>query len=64
MIWDENKWGKSSDKVNFVFNCDDLNSTYEELKEKGIQLEPPIRAVWGGMELSLEDPDGNPILLL
>jgi predicted enzyme related to lactoylglutathione lyase len=65
MVWDENKWGKSSDgKINFVFNCDDLDVTYKELKEKGVQLEPPIRAVWGGMELPLQDPDGNPILLL
>lgn len=65
IIWDENKWGKSSEgKVNFVFSCDDLDKTYIELKEKGVILEPPTTAVWGGKELNLLDLDGNKILLL
>lgn len=64
-VWDENKWGKSSDgKVNFVFNCDDLNKTYEELKDKVVGIEPPVTAAWGGKELVFNDPDGNKILLL
>jgi predicted enzyme related to lactoylglutathione lyase len=64
-IWDENKWGKSSEgKVNFVFSCDDLDKTYMELKEKGVVLEPPTTAVWGGKELTFFDLDGNKILLL
>lgn len=65
VIWDENKWGKSSEgKVNFVFSCDDLDKTYIELKEKGVVLEPPTKAVWGGKELNFLDLDGNKILLL
>ena len=65
VIWDENKWGKSSEgKVNFVFNCDDLDATYNQLKEKGVELEPPTTAAWGGKELSLLDLDGNKILIL
>ncbi|WP_310833202.1 VOC family protein [Paenibacillus pedocola] len=65
VIWDENKWGKSSEgKVNFVFACDNLDQTYAELQEKGVQLEPPATAVWGGKELPFLDPDGNKILLL
>lgn len=65
IIWDENKWGKSSEgKVNFVFSCDDLDKTYVELKEKGVILEPPTTAVWGGKELNFLDLDGNKILLL
>ncbi len=65
VIWDENKWGKSSEGcVNFVFNCDDLEKTYEELKEKGVILDPPITAAWGGKELPFRDLDGNKILLL
>ena len=64
-IWDENRWGKSSEgAVNFVFSCDDLDQTYEELKVKGVNIEPPITAVWGGKELLLIDPDGNKVLLL
>jgi catechol 2,3-dioxygenase-like lactoylglutathione lyase family enzyme len=65
VIWDENRWGKSSEgKVNFVFSCDDIDKTYIELKEKGIYIEPPTIAVWGGKELPLLDLDGNKILLL
>ena len=64
-IWDENRWGKSSESaVNFVFSCDDLDKTYQELKAKGLTIEPPITAVWGGKELSFMDPDGNKVLLL
>lgn len=65
VIWDENKWGKSSEgKVNFVFSCDDLDKTYSELKEKGIILDPPTTEVWGGKELHFLDLDGNKVLLL
>lgn len=65
IIWDERKWGKSSEGiVNFVFRCDDLEKTYEELKAKGINIAPPITAVWGGKELPLTDPDENKVLLL
>lgn len=47
VIWDENKWGKSSEgKVNFVFTCDDLDKTYVELREKGVILEPPTTAAY------------------
>jgi catechol 2,3-dioxygenase-like lactoylglutathione lyase family enzyme len=64
-IWDENRWGKASEgAVNFVFGCDDLYQTYEQLKGKGVKLEPPITAVWGGKELPFLDPDGNKVLLL
>lgn len=65
VIWDENKWGKSSEgKVNVVFSCDDLDKTYEELKDKGVKLDAPLRAVWGGKELPFFDLDGNKVLLL
>lgn len=64
-IWDENKWGNSNEgPVCLVFNCDDHDKTYNELKQKGISLEPPIIAAWGGKELYAKDPDGNIILIL
>lgn len=64
-IWDENKWGKSNDgAVCLVFECDDHDGTYNELRERGVALEPPKLAVWGGKELYLSDPDGNTVLLL
>ena len=64
-IWDENKWGKANaGTVTFVFECDDHNKTYEELKQKGVELDPPATASWGGKELYVKDPDGNTILIL
>ncbi len=64
-IWNENKWGKANlGAVTFVFLCDNLDKTYHELKEKGVILDPPVTAVWGGKELNVKDPDGNNILML
>lgn len=65
VIWDEIKWGRlSSGSVNFVFSCDSLDKTYEELKSRGVVLEPPIVMEWGGRELNLEDLEGNKITIL
>ncbi|TYQ15273.1 UNVERIFIED_CONTAM: hypothetical protein Cloal_1707 [Acetivibrio alkalicellulosi] len=63
-IWDENKWGKYVKGSTFVFMTDGLDKTYEELKQKGMELEPPYKAAWGGRELKLQDFEGNNILLL
>ena len=67
-IWDENKWGKtrnSQGPICLVFNCDDQEKTYEELKAKGISLEPPKTVPWGGeKELFVKDPDGNTVYIL
>ncbi len=64
-IWNENNWGKSNfGAVTFVFRCDNLDKTYHELKEKGVILDPPVTAIWGGKELNVKDLDGNNILLL
>jgi predicted enzyme related to lactoylglutathione lyase len=61
-IWD-NKWGQYG-KPTLVFKCDSLDRTYEELKLKGLEIDPPFTAYWGGRGLTLNDPDGNIILLL
>ena len=64
-IWDESKWGKANTgAVTLVFECDDHDKTYEELKRKGVELDPPATASWGGKELYVKDPDGNTVLIL
>jgi len=64
-IWDENKWGKSNTgTVTFVFKCDDIDATYQSIKEKGVDIDPPISTQYGGKELILKDPDGNKVLIL
>jgi hypothetical protein len=63
-IWDENKWGAYEGKPTFVFKCDDLDKTYEELKQKGLDLNPPYTASWGGREMQFKDLEGCTIMLL
>lgn len=64
-IWDETKWGKSNEgTICLVFDCDDHDRTYLELKQKGVSLDPPKTAEWGGKELYVKDPDGNTVLIL
>lgn len=64
-VWDENKWGKSaSGYITMVFDTDDLQKTFEEIKGKGIDIEPPKTTDWGGEELVFSDPDGNKVVLL
>lgn len=63
--WDENRWGKSTAGfVTIVLNSDDVQTTYEELKAKGLDIDPPKTAEWGGRELTFKDPDGNTVLVL
>jgi len=47
-----------------VMKCDDIDQTYEELKEKGYAVNPPEMQFYGGKEMNLVDPDGNEILFL
>ncbi|MDH8676923.1 hypothetical protein QE109_02125 [Fusibacter bizertensis] len=37
-----------------ILNCDDLEKTYIELKEKGVNLAPPRIAEWGGLEVTMK----------
>ena len=50
----------------FVFDApkDKLIETYQQFKDSGIECNPPVVADWGGMELTLTDPDGNTLLFL
>ena len=64
-VWDENAWGKSTEGfITIVFIVDNIKNTYEEIKSKGINIDPPRRADWGGQQLSVKDPDGNIIMFL
>jgi catechol 2,3-dioxygenase-like lactoylglutathione lyase family enzyme len=67
-IWDENKWENTRNSqgiVCLVFKCDDHEKTYNELKAKGVSLEPPTTVSWGdAKELFVKDPDGNTVYIL
>lgn len=64
-VWDENSWGKSTEGfVTIVLETDDVHKTYEEITSKGINIDPPRTADWGGQELVFKDIDGNIVMLL
>ena len=64
-IWDENKWETSQEGfVTIVLSTEDIESEYTRLKLIIPEINPPIKASWGGTELKLEDPDGNHILVI
>ncbi len=63
-IWDENKWGSTaSGQINLVFYCENLDTEYQDLKNRGVDLEPPVKMEWGS-ELVVKDPLGNTITLM
>jgi predicted enzyme related to lactoylglutathione lyase len=65
IIWDENKWDKlTTGAVNLVFSCSNLDETYETLKARGLDCQPPATMEYGGKEMNFRDPDGNSITLL
>jgi catechol 2,3-dioxygenase-like lactoylglutathione lyase family enzyme len=48
-----------------VWETDDINATYEDLRAKGVEFpQPPTQQFWGGFEATFKDPDGNLFKLL
>jgi len=41
------------------FYSDDMQSTYEELKNNGVEITPPERQEWGGIISKFKDRGGN-----
>jgi len=44
------------------FVCDDADLIYEELTERGLELEPPSVAYYGMKQVSVPEPDGRHIV--
>jgi predicted enzyme related to lactoylglutathione lyase len=46
-------------KPSIVFECDDIEKTYEEMHERGVQFtQPPKEMPWGPFAIFV-DPEGN-----
>ena len=59
-IWRADAHQKAnSGSAELVFMCDDVNKTYDELRQRGLELNPPFETYWGGIVLECNDPDGN-----
>lgn len=51
--------------ANIVLDCDDIQATYEDLSEKGVEFtEPPTMQPWGIMQALFRDVDGNTFVLV
>jgi glyoxylase I family protein len=51
------RWVGHSDTC-IYFGCPDVESAYNDLRSKGVSLEPPKVAPYGMKQLYLTDPDG------
>src|SRR6185295_6715940 len=48
---------------NGSFACDDVEATFRQLTEKGVEfVQPPQKTQWGGFAI-FKDPDGNQFVL-
>ena len=43
--------------VNFFLGVDDVDEYYRKLRERGVEVEPPVDEGWGGRFITLQDPD-------
>lgn len=41
------------------FYTENIKSTYDELKKKGVDITPPEKQEWGGVLSTFKDQDGN-----
>ena len=63
-VWDANKIDSPvQGKVSFVFMCESLDQTCEELTKKGMTFAPPVKYAWGTYELRLRDHDNNEVVV-
>jgi len=47
---------------NGSFQCDDIDYSYRQLKERGVDISPPEKQPWGTYS-RFRDPDGNSFIL-
>ncbi|MDQ3666923.1 MAG: VOC family protein [Acidobacteriota bacterium] len=43
--------------AHFFLGVQDVDDFYERLRERGVELKPPIEEGWGGRFITLQDPD-------
>jgi len=43
--------------VHFFIGVRDVDSLYEQVRERGIEIERPVDEGWGGRFITLQDPD-------
>ena len=43
--------------AHFFIGVDDVDNFYERLRERGVEVKPPIEEGWGGRFITVQDPD-------
>ena len=43
--------------AHFFLGVEDVDDFYQRLRERGVELNPPIEEGWGGRFVTLQDPD-------
>ena len=51
--------GKKQDDLEILFSVDTIESLYEELLNKSVEIVQPLREMPYGKEFYIADPDGN-----
>lgn len=60
--WEPERIGKFT---GMVLNAEDIQGTYETLRDRGVTFtEPPTMQPWGMMQAQFEDGDGNGYVLV
>jgi catechol 2,3-dioxygenase-like lactoylglutathione lyase family enzyme len=43
--------------VSFILEVDDVDGYYDDLKESGVEVKPPVDEGWSGRFITVQDPD-------
>lgn len=43
--------------AHFFVGVEDVDAYYEQLRERGVEVKPPVDEGWGGRFITLQDPD-------
>jgi predicted enzyme related to lactoylglutathione lyase len=62
-VWHKKRDLDKSNPV-IILGSDGLDSVYQDLLSKGVAVNPPLMAEWGGRELTLKNPEGTIIMVL
>lgn len=59
--WARDRIGK---ETGIWFYTDNIQTSYDELKGKSVEISEPEKQAWGGIRSTLKDQDGNKFALI
>lgn len=61
---EETKSSRNKEDIDIAFSVDNIESLYEELSNKSVNITQPLRQMPYGKEFYVSDPDGNMLAFL